>query len=96
MKTLRTREWGLLYKTIFRPPIAHLPDGERSKLVRGCKGKVIYDSYEEAEPVVIQLPPRPGKGHPHAYTCPLCKGIHIGNTIKKREYPMMASRLIEM
>ena len=96
MKTLRTREWAVLYRTIYRLPIAHLPDEKRAALVRGCKGKAIYDSYEEAEWVVVQLPPLPDKGHPHAYTCPLCKGIHIGNTRKKREYPVRASRLIEI
>ena len=78
MRTRNMREWKQLYETQWRPVFAHLPKQERAKLVRGCMGKAIYDSRDEAERVIDRLPLRPGEllG---AYDCPLCGDIHTGN-----------------
>jgi hypothetical protein len=78
MRTRDMREWKHLYQTVWRALFAHLPKAERAKLVRGCRGKAIYDSRDEAEQVIDRLTLRPGKllG---AYDCPLCGDIHTGN-----------------
>ncbi|MGA8739926.1 MAG: hypothetical protein WB561_01925 [Terracidiphilus sp.] len=78
MRTRTMREWKYLYVTYWRDAFAHLPKPERAKLVRGCRGKAIYESHEEAQRVIARLTLRPGEllG---AYDCPLCSGIHTGN-----------------
>ena len=86
MKTLRIAEWCKLYQTLWRAPFAQLTKEERCKIVRGCKGKAIYESYAEANAVVPNLPSRGKLIRVHAYTCPLCGGIHIGNTRKSGKH----------
>lgn len=78
MRVLTIKEWVRLYESEWRRPLAHLPKAERAKLVRGCKGKAIYDSPEEAAAVVATLPLRPGY-LVGAYDCPVCGSIHVGN-----------------
>jgi hypothetical protein len=78
MRTLTTKEWAELYKSLWRAPLLHLSKEARAKLVRGCKGKAIYDTHEEAAAVIETLPLRGGH-YLGAYDCPLCGGIHAGN-----------------
>ena len=92
MRTLSAKEWGRRYRAEWRARFAHLPKEQRAKLVRGCMGKAIYDSHDEALAVVERLPLRPGEllG---AYDCPLCRGIHTGN--RKYLYWKPARRLAQ-
>jgi hypothetical protein len=86
VKQRSVKEWAELYESMWRPPFVHLSKEDRGKLVRGCKGKDVYDSHEEASAAIAELPLRPGYllG---AYICPLCGGIHLGN----RKYLRFAS-----
>ena len=56
MNTITNREWIKWYQTVGRKPIAHLSKEQRKRIVRGCQGKVVYSSHEEAKPVVDSLP----------------------------------------
>jgi hypothetical protein len=78
MQTRTWKEWKRLYDTLWRAPFAHFPREVRARLVRGCAGKAVYESSDEALAVVARLPVRPGEllG---SYDCPLCGGIHTGN-----------------
>jgi hypothetical protein len=78
MFTRTNKEWKKLYDAEWREPFAYLPRETRAKLVRGCMGKAVYDSNDEALRVIERLPVRPGEllG---SYDCPLCGGIHNGN-----------------
>jgi len=79
VKTLTRKEWTKLYTTVWRKPFAHMPKELRQRLVRGCQGKALYESFSEALKTVKALPPIDGK-YAGAYRCPLCIGIHIGNS----------------
>jgi hypothetical protein len=78
MLTRTWKEWKRLYDSQWRAPFAHLPREARARLVRGCAGKAVYESNDEALAVVARLPLNPGEllG---SYDCPLCGGIHTGN-----------------
>ena len=83
MHTWTKKEWAIWYEKIGRPQIAHLTKEQRHRLARGCAAKVVYDSMEEAKAVVVQLPRIDGKGA-GTYKCPLCRGIHIGNSKSRK------------
>lgn len=100
MKTLKTKEWVFLYQRFWRQPFADWTKEQRAKLVRGCKGKAVCDSYEEALHVIAGIPSRPGF-YLKAYECRLCyqyvqvdgvrvlrHGIHIGNSRVANQLPV--------
>lgn len=89
MRTRTNAEWQTLYHTRWKAPFAHLPKHVRAKLVRGCIGKAVYDSVEEALPVIAEMPARPGM-YLKAYSCPLCGCIHIGNSSTPNTMPQRA------
>jgi hypothetical protein len=102
MKTRSNAEWERLYRLLWRGPFAHLPKYVRAKLVRGCRGKAVYESVEEALPVITQMPAREGL-YLHAYRCPICWDFqrvdgeivyracyHIGNSRSPRFVPERA------
>jgi hypothetical protein len=102
MKTRTNTEWEVLYRTRWRGPFAHLPKAIRAKLVRGCQGKAVYESVEEALPIIAALPVRNGM-FIRAYKCPLCYEMawvngeityipcyHIGNSRNSQHMPERA------
>ena len=98
MKTRSNDEWEREYRQVWRWPFAHLPKEIRAKLVRGCRGKAVYISVEEALPVMKDMPVRPGL-YLKAYLCPLCfedtGGVkvpcfHIGNSRTPNTMPERA------
>jgi len=102
MRTLTIAEWRRMYRLYWRGSFEHLPKEIRAKLVRGCQGKVCYDSVEEALPVIAAMPVRSGL-FLHAYRCPLCYQIgrkdgefiytpnyHIGNSRNASHIPERA------
>src|ERR1700677_4835008 len=90
MKTRSNDEWEYQYRQVWRWPFAHLPKEIRAKLVRGCRGKAVYISVQEALPVIAAMEPRPGF-YLKAYWCPLCKeGFHIGNSRTPNTMPERA------
>lgn len=104
MKTRTNKEWEFLYRRFWRQPFAELPKELRAKLVRGCQGKAVYESCEEALKVIAELPIRAGL-YLKAYSCPLCYeyievdgvrvmryGIHIGNSRDANQIPARAIR----
>jgi len=78
MQILSAKEWDQLYKAVWREPFAHLSKAERGKLVRGCRGKPIFDSFDEAFELLEVLQPN-AKLRLRVYGCLLCKRIHIAN-----------------
>jgi hypothetical protein len=90
MNTITNREWIKWYETVGRKPIAHLSKEQRKRIVRGCQGKVVYSSHEEAKPVVDSLPLIDGM-FPRSYRCQLCHGIHIGNSATRKAETMSTS-----
>jgi hypothetical protein len=90
MKKLTNAEWEHLYRTVWKIPFAHLPKEIRGKLVRGCVGKTLYESREEALPVIAEMPVHRGY-YLMAYFCPLCKsGFHVGNSRTPNTMPERA------
>lgn len=88
MKTRTNTEWEFFYRMVWRKPFAHLPKEIRAKLVRGCRGKAVYNSPEEALPVIAMMPLRDGF-YIKCYKCGLCFEVengkrkdcwHIGNS----------------
>lgn len=79
MKTLRSGEWAKLWKTVWRTPFADWDKERRQKLVRGCKGKAIYETWHEAKAVMDTLPARSGVVL-NVYRCRVCSEFHIGNS----------------
>lgn len=79
MKTLTNRQWAEAYNALWRKPFENFPKEYRKGLVRGCKGKAQYESWDEAKRVAFTLPPREGL-EIKIYRCKLCTWIHIGNT----------------
>jgi len=75
---LPAKEWDQLYRAVWRQPFAHLSKSERGKLVRSCRGKPIFDSFEEANDMLEVLQPN-AKLHLRVYGCLLCKRFHIAN-----------------
>jgi hypothetical protein len=86
MRTLRISEWKAFYAA-WKAANPDLCGDEfklrRQKVVRGCRGKALYDDYAEAMRVVADLPVREGKVL-HAYRCPICGCFHVGNTAFKK------------
>jgi hypothetical protein len=78
LHTLSAREWDLLYRTAWREPFAHLSKPERGKLVQGCRGKSVFDSFEEAHAMLRTFQPT-GKLRQGAYQCPLCHKLHVAD-----------------
>jgi hypothetical protein len=78
MRSLTRKEWEHLYRSLWRAPYADLTKQERGRLVRACRGRVVFDSAEEARDMSRFLQPR-GRLNLAAYTCPLCHGFHIIN-----------------
>ena len=76
MHTLLRKEWEHLYRTVWRAPFAHLPKYERGVLVRGCRGKAVFDLRADAQNMVRILQPE-GKLRLGVYCCPLCRAFHI-------------------
>lgn len=80
MKRMRAKEWRAACQ-IWRVPYAHLSALERTRMVRGCKGKAQYDDPDEARRDAEALPDRKDdKRWLKVYRCPLCQTYHIGNT----------------
>lgn len=79
MRTMKSREWSRWYELVFRQPFVNLTPEQRGKLVRGCKGKAIYRGFREAWKIADSLPQRECL-YAGAYNCPLCGGIHVGNS----------------
>ncbi len=79
-------EWQKLYETLWRRPFAGLSKELRAKLVRGCRGKDVYQSPEEAEPIIAQMKVRPPL-YLKCYACTLCHGYHIGNSRNANTLP---------
>lgn len=73
------KEWEHLYRTVWRLPFAGLSKKLRAKLVRGCQGKDVYTSPEEALPIIAEMEVRPGF-YIKCYSCQLCGQFHIGNS----------------
>lgn len=67
-----------MYNQYWRWPFVHLPKEIRAKVVRGCRGKAVYDSPEEALPVIAAMPLRKGL-YLKAYCCPLCFDFDLRN-----------------
>jgi hypothetical protein len=78
MRSLTRKEWEHLYRSLWREPFADLTKEERGRLVQACRGRVIFDSVEEARDKLRFLQTR-GRPDLAAYTCPLCHGVHIIN-----------------
>lgn len=83
MRTIRMGEWKRLYEVwkVLHPEIQLKSD--RARYVRGCKGKVLYESQQEAESIIPFIPKRDGAVLT-TYPCSICGAIHIGNTYDKR------------
>jgi hypothetical protein len=81
MRSLTRKDWEHLYKSRWRVPYAYLTKEERGLLVRACRGRVVFDSVEEARDMLRFLQPQ-GRLNLAAYTCPLCHGIHVVNRRK--------------
>ena len=82
MRTLRFKEWKTVYEAWKQANPDMCGDEfklKRQKVVRGCRGKALYDSYAEAMRIVVELPLREGKVL-HAYKCQICAAWHVGNT----------------
>lgn len=82
MRTLRRKEWNALYaawKAANPDLCSDAFKWKRQRIVRGCRGKALYDDYAEAMRIVVELPLRQGKVL-HAYRCPICAAFHVGNT----------------
>ena len=78
MRSLTRKEWEHLYRSLWRAPYADLTKQELGRLVLACRGRVVFDSAEEARDMSRFLQPR-GRLNLAAYTCPLCHGVHIIN-----------------
>jgi hypothetical protein len=78
MRTRTRKEWEHLYRSLWRAQYAYLTKEERGRLVRACRGRVVFDSAEEARDMLRFLQTR-GRLYLAAYTCPLCHGVHIIN-----------------
>lgn len=78
MRTLTMREWQIIYRE-WRKQYSHLPKRARGRIVRGCRGKVLYESREEAEGIAAILDRR-GTKMISMYPCDICSAWHIGNT----------------
>jgi hypothetical protein len=86
MRILSRQEWDHLYRTEWRPRIAHLTKKQRSWYVRQCVGKTGFVSRAEAYPQMISLPVREGTAL-GVYRCKLCGGwFHIGNSVRRFEW----------
>lgn len=81
-----SKEWETMYRTVWRLPFAGLSKELRAKLVRGCHGKDVYESPEEAEPIIAQMPVRSGL-YIKCYSCQLCGQFHIGNSRNANTLP---------
>jgi hypothetical protein len=90
VKTLTRSEWRALYDA-WRKPYAHLPKPSRRWVVKGCMGKALYETREEAEKLAATLPPR-GDLACSVYPCDICSHFHIGNT---KGQPSTPNRIIE-
>lgn len=93
MRTLRIKEWKLLYATWKEANPGLCGDAfkwKRHNLVRGCRGKALYDTYAEAMRIVVELPLRQGKVL-HAYRCEICLSWHVGNTSRVKVPPSCKS-----
>jgi hypothetical protein len=78
MRTLTMREWQIIYRE-WRKQYAHLPKRARGWIVRGCRGKALYETKEEAEGIAASLDRR-GTKMISIYPCDVCAAWHIGNT----------------
>lgn len=90
MHTLLSKEWEHLYRTVWRARFANLPKAERGALVRGCRGKAVYDLRAEAQNMLRILQPE-GKLRLAVYCCPLCRAFHIA---QRRELALYRRMLI--
>jgi hypothetical protein len=84
VRILTRQEWDHLYRTVWRPPLAHLTKTQRAWYVRQCAGKTAYESRAEAWPQMEGLPPIEGKKI-GCYRCRLCQWFHIGNSARRFE-----------
>ena len=78
MKILTRAAWNELYRA-WRTGKAHWSKPARARAVRGCQGKVCYESREEAVPEAKKLAPIEGYWI-SIYGCRICGGFHVGNT----------------
>lgn len=53
---------------------------ERTKLVRGCVGKMAYPDFLLAMQGALQINRREPEAKINIYLCPICHRMHIGNT----------------
>lgn len=90
-------DWRRLYRSIWRLPYADWPKKQRAKLVRGCKDKAVYESPEEALPIIAAMPLRAGL-YLKVYKCLLCSledgrpAYHVGNSRCANTLPERAIR----
>jgi hypothetical protein len=85
MRVIPIKEWKALYEA-WRIGKEGWPSRVRGQIARGCRGKMRYESREEAIPIAKALPSREGL-RVSVYACGICRGYHIGNTRFNRSEP---------
>ena len=91
MNRLTTKEWDLLYRSVWRKQYVHLSKEGRGRLVLACRSKVRYSSRDEARTMLRVIQPK-GKLQLCVYSCPLGQGTHITNrrhVVQHRKLPLL-------